>query len=143
MRRHAQLQPLSRAHHQTLRFARQLKQGQWNMTDLREKKIELSRHFTEEEDSFSSLVYGLPDTHPIMAQLSRMIFDHIVIMAMISCIEHSKSMNDSGVGTSSFGIGSDFDETMMKGIADKGNGTYFFIDEAHEIPSIVDKGTNI
>lgn len=96
MRRHAQLQPLSRAHHQTLRLARQLKQGQWNMTDLREKKIELSRHFTEEEDSFSSLVYGLSDTHPIMAQLSRMIFDHIVIMAMISCIEHSKSMNDSG-----------------------------------------------
>lgn len=94
MRRHAQLQLLSRAHHQTLRFARQLKQGQWDQTDLRAKKLELSRHFTEEEDSFSSMVYGLPDTHPIMAQLSRMIFDHIVIMAMISCIEHSKSMKN-------------------------------------------------
>lgn len=91
MRRDAKLQPLSRTHHQTLRFARQLKQGQWNLTDFRAKKIELSRHFTEEEDSFSSLVYGLADTHPIMAQLSRMILDHIVIMAMISCIEHSKS----------------------------------------------------
>ena len=95
MRRHAQLQPLSRSHHQTLRLARQLKQGQWDLADLRAKKLELSRHFTEEEDSFSSLVYGLADTHPIMAQLSRMIFDHIVIMAMISRIEHSKSMKNS------------------------------------------------
>ena len=94
MRRHAQLQPLSRSHHQTLRLARQLKQGQWDLTDLRAKKTDLSRHFTEEEDSFSSMVYGLPDTHPIMAQLSRMIFEHIVIMAMISCIEHSKSMRN-------------------------------------------------
>lgn len=94
MRRHAQLQPLSRSHHQTLRFARQLKQGRWNLADLQVKKLELSRHFTEEEDSFSSLVYGLADTHPIMAQLSRMIFEHIVIMAMISCIEHGKPMKN-------------------------------------------------
>lgn len=94
MRRHTQLQPLSRSHHQTLRFARQLKRGQWDMADLHQIKMDLSRHFTEEEDSFSSLVYGLPDTHPIMAQLSRMIFEHIVIMSMISCIEYSKTMRN-------------------------------------------------
>lgn len=94
MRRHAQLQPLSRSHHQTLRLARQLKQGKWDPADLRAKKIELSHHFREEEDLFSSLVYGLADTHPIMAQLSRMIYEHIMIMAMISRLERSNSMKD-------------------------------------------------
>ena len=32
-----------------------------------------------------------------------------------------------GVGVSSFGIGADFDETMMKGIGEHGHGTFFFI----------------
>ncbi|MDY0147215.1 hemerythrin domain-containing protein [Halothiobacillus sp.] len=95
MRRHAQLQPLSRSHHQTLRLARQLKLGQWNLADLRAEKKELYHHFTEEESTFSSLVFGLADTHPIMAQLSRMIFEHIAIMALISCIEHSKPLDNS------------------------------------------------
>jgi len=50
-----------------------------------------------------------------------------------------KSMYLRGVGTSSFGIGSDFDEKMMKGISENGNGTYFFIDTSENIPSLVDK----
>ncbi|WP_290677335.1 hemerythrin domain-containing protein [Halothiobacillus sp. 15-55-196] len=94
MRRHAQLQPLSRTHHQTLGLARQLKQGKWGPADLRAKKLELSHHFSDEESLFSSLVCGLADTHPIMAQLSRMIFEHIVIMAMFLRLEHSNSMQD-------------------------------------------------
>lgn len=39
---------------------------------------------------------------------------------------------------SAFGLGDDFDEELMKGIADKGIGAYFFIDQASTIPSFVD-----
>lgn len=94
MRRHRQLQPLSRSHHQTLRFARQLKQGQVNLVDFHAQKMDLSLHFAEEETTFSSLTHELSDTHPIMAQLSRMIHEHIVIMATISCIERITPLNN-------------------------------------------------
>jgi hypothetical protein len=38
-----------------------------------------------------------------------------------------KYFNEGSVGTSSFGIGADFDEAMMRGIATAGHGYYFFI----------------
>jgi hypothetical protein len=40
---------------------------------------------------------------------------------------------------SAFGIGADFDETMMRGVADGGKGHYFFIDSAQNIPKMLDK----
>jgi Ca-activated chloride channel family protein len=46
---------------------------------------------------------------------------------------------EKGVGVSSFGIGSDFDEKMMRGISDSGHGHYFFIDHAENIPKMLDK----
>jgi len=45
----------------------------------------------------------------------------------------------SGVKVSAFGIGKDFDEVLMKGLAKSGNGEYFFIDSAGSIPKIVSK----
>jgi len=47
--------------------------------------------------------------------------------------------HQESVGTSSFGIGDDFDEKMMKGISDAGHGHYFFIDNSDKIPLILDK----
>jgi len=43
------------------------------------------------------------------------------------------------VSTSSFGIGADFDERIMKGISESGHGHYFFIDTSEKIPSILEK----
>jgi len=40
---------------------------------------------------------------------------------------------------SAFGIGANFDEVLMKGLAKSGNGEYFFIDSAGSIPKIVSK----
>lgn len=40
----------------------------------------------------------------------------------------------------SFGIGSDFDEKLMRAISDSGQGDFFYIDQAGKIPAFVDKG---
>jgi len=45
----------------------------------------------------------------------------------------------NGVKVSAFGIGNNFDEVLMKGLAKSGNGEYFFIDSAGSIPKIVSK----
>jgi len=44
----------------------------------------------------------------------------------------------SQITVSAFGLGDDFDEELMRGIADKGNGAYFFIEGAESIPAFVD-----
>jgi len=41
------------------------------------------------------------------------------------------------VQVSAFGVGNDFDEELMKGIAEYGNGAYFFIEGADAIPAFV------
>jgi Ca-activated chloride channel family protein len=38
---------------------------------------------------------------------------------------------------SSFGLGNDFDEELMRGIAERGTGTYFFIEGSETIPKFV------
>ncbi|KAL6057654.1 von Willebrand factor type A [Balamuthia mandrillaris] len=47
--------------------------------------------------------------------------------------------DDSNTNTqvSAFGLGDDFDEELMKGIAEHGNGAYFFIEGAAAIPNFV------
>jgi ribosomal protein L12E/L44/L45/RPP1/RPP2/uncharacterized protein YegL len=45
----------------------------------------------------------------------------------------------SGVSTSAFGIGDDFDERIMKGVSESGHGHYFFIDSSDKIPAMLDK----
>lgn len=42
------------------------------------------------------------------------------------------------IQVSAFGLGKDFDEELMKGIADSGNGAYFFIEGANSIPAFVE-----
>jgi len=44
----------------------------------------------------------------------------------------------SKIGVSAFGLGSDFDEVLMKGISEKGRGAYFFIEGAGAIPQFVE-----
>jgi len=45
----------------------------------------------------------------------------------------------SNITVSSFGIGNDFDETLMRGISQHGRGKYCFIDSAENIPKYVSK----
>mmetsp|Transcript_64817 Transcript_64817/g.189653 ORF Transcript_64817/g.189653 Transcript_64817/m.189653 type:complete len:547 (-) Transcript_64817:2425-4065(-) len=46
---------------------------------------------------------------------------------------------DAGVTTGSFGIGADFDEPLMRGIATAGQGRYQFLGTAQDIPKLVSK----
>jgi Ca-activated chloride channel family protein len=40
----------------------------------------------------------------------------------------------SGVATSTFGVGADFDETLLQGIADAGGGHFYYIERPEQIP---------
>jgi len=44
----------------------------------------------------------------------------------------------TNIQISAFGLGEDFDEELMKGIADKGIGAYFFIENSAAIPTFVE-----
>jgi len=46
-------------------------------------------------------------------------------------------IHDQKISTSSFGIGTDFDEDLMKGIAEYGHSYYFYIQEATQIERFV------
>lgn len=49
-------------------------------------------------------------------------------------------LHDQGVVTSSYGIGDDFDETVMAVIAEYGRGEYAFLDKPENIPKFIRKG---
>jgi Ca-activated chloride channel family protein len=56
-------------------------------------------------------------------------------IAKENCQEYSTSL-------STFGIGLDFNENLMKGIAEFGCGNYYFIDDPEHIPTIFEKELN-
>lgn len=51
----------------------------------------------------------------------------------LGIIQITKNLVAQGVSVSSFGLGLDFDEDLMHGIAREGQGDYFFISTAQEI----------
>jgi Ca-activated chloride channel family protein len=46
-----------------------------------------------------------------------------------------KKLEETGISISSFGIGSDYNEQLMTHLAEYGNGNYYFINNADEIPT--------
>lgn len=48
----------------------------------------------------------------------------------------------AGIHTGSFGIGADFDEPLMRGIASSGQGRYQFLGTAQDIPKLVSKSVH-
>merc|ERR1711862_207593 len=48
-----------------------------------------------------------------------------------------------GINTTSFGFGSDFDESLMRTVASKGKGDYFYIDGVEDIDFKVNKGLEV
>jgi Ca-activated chloride channel family protein len=47
---------------------------------------------------------------------------------------HAGELRTRGVVTSTFGIGADFDENLLRGMADAGGGHFYFIEKAVQIP---------
>ena len=46
-------------------------------------------------------------------------------------------MRAQGITTSTFGLGADFDEQVMAGIATHGGGHFYFIEQAQQIPDLL------
>jgi Ca-activated chloride channel family protein len=46
-------------------------------------------------------------------------------------------LRSSGIGTSTFGVGADFDETLLTAIADAGGGHFYFMDRPEQIPDFM------
>ncbi|MHB1229994.1 MAG: hemerythrin domain-containing protein [Halothiobacillus sp.] len=101
MRRHIQLQPFSRAHHQTLRLVRALKYGEQGWGDFRKSlglaQALLMQHFAEEEAEFSILADRLPEDHELIGLLAQMVSEHIFIMAEVLGI--IRSADDKGLSS--------------------------------------------
>ena len=49
---------------------------------------------------------------------------------------------DKGITISTFGVGTDYNEDLMQGIAESGMGNYYFINDPEKIPSIFSKELN-
>lgn len=50
-----------------------------------------------------------------------------------------KNFREDGVATSTFGVGADYNENLMTGIAENGGANYYFIDNPDKIPGIFAK----
>jgi Ca-activated chloride channel family protein len=50
---------------------------------------------------------------------------------------HARELRKRGVSTSTFGVGSDFDEVLMGQMADAGGGGFIFIERPEQIPGLI------
>lgn len=50
---------------------------------------------------------------------------------------HAAELQRRGVATSTFGVGADFDERLLRDMAHEGGGNFYFIDAAAQIPRIL------
>ncbi len=51
--------------------------------------------------------------------------------------EHASGLRSRGVTTSTFGVGADFDERLLRDMAHGGGGNFYFIESAAQIPRIL------
>jgi Ca-activated chloride channel family protein len=52
-------------------------------------------------------------------------------------IGHAAALRERGVQTSTFGVGEDFDEVLLAGMADAGGGHFYYLAEARQIPELI------
>jgi Ca-activated chloride channel family protein len=52
-------------------------------------------------------------------------------------IRHAAALRERGVQTSTFGVGDDFDERLLAGMADAGGGHFYFLSSARQIPELI------
>ena len=49
-------------------------------------------------------------------------------------VHHVRELSLRGVGTTTFGVGLDFDEVLVSGMAEAGNGHFFYVERPEQIP---------
>lgn len=52
-------------------------------------------------------------------------------------LRHAEELRIRGVSTSTFGVGADFDERLLKGIAERSGGRFYFLEHPRQIPDIL------
>ena len=52
-------------------------------------------------------------------------------------IGHAAALRQRGIQTSTFGVGEDFDERLLAGLADAGGGHFYFLADASQIPELI------
>jgi len=52
-------------------------------------------------------------------------------------VHHALELKRRGIATSTFGVGSDFDERLLRDIARNGGGNFYFIDSPAQIPDLL------
>jgi Ca-activated chloride channel family protein len=50
---------------------------------------------------------------------------------------HSSELRERGVTTSTFGVGSDFDERLLRDMAHEGAGNFYYLEHAQQIPDLI------
>jgi Ca-activated chloride channel family protein len=50
-------------------------------------------------------------------------------------VHHAKELRRRGISTTTFGVGKDFNQFLLQGIADGGGGHFYFIDKPNQIPN--------
>lgn len=50
---------------------------------------------------------------------------------------HAAELRRRGISTTTFGVGSDFDEALLQRLADQGGGHFYFIDNERQIPDFI------
>ncbi len=53
-----------------------------------------------------------------------------------------KWLNDEGISISTFGVGNDYNENLMTALAENGSGNYYYIKEANQMSSVIEKELN-
>jgi Ca-activated chloride channel family protein len=52
-------------------------------------------------------------------------------------LHHVRELAARGVGTTAFGVGNDFDEMLVSGMAEAGNGHFYYIEDPAQIPDFL------
>ena len=50
---------------------------------------------------------------------------------------HASELRQRGVATSTFGVGTDFDERLLRDMAHEGGGNFYFLETAQQIPDLI------
>lgn len=50
---------------------------------------------------------------------------------------HSSELRERGVSTSTFGVGADFDERLLRDMAHEGGGNFYYLENSQQIPDLI------
>jgi Ca-activated chloride channel family protein len=59
------------------------------------------------------------------------------IVDPVEIVAHAAALRERGVATSTFGVGADFDETLLRRMSQAGGGGFYFIEDPAQIPDFL------